>query len=143
MTIRLSRLFSPASWRGVSKSYSALRRARKQYVRGENEAALRSLEECLGRMSVVPFEYTAFHAGLLVLNHRYAEAARLYRHVLTATEGDSRQRSRYAAAVSRYYLSLIDEGSDALDRWREAKAQQPRRGVGWKYLGLPSTPVLH
>ena len=127
-------------WRAFSKSAPALFRAREEYVRGDMKAALTSFEEFLASTPDLPPDYQAFHAALLVLNHRSADAAQLYRELI-AHSNDRRQRVRYAAAVARFYLALIDEEPDALERWREAKALQPSKGKTWKYYGLPDTPV--
>jgi hypothetical protein len=140
MALPLTRLLSPAFWRALSKSAPALFRARKQYVRGEVKAALESFEEFLASTPDLPPDYRAFHAALLVLNHRSADAARLYEDLL-AYSTDHRQRVRYAAAVARFYLTLINKEPDPPERWREAKALQPRKGNDWKYYGLPETPI--
>jgi tetratricopeptide (TPR) repeat protein len=104
------------------------------------EAALDSFEEFLAFTPDLPPDYQAFHASLLVLNHRSDDAVSLYRDLL-AYSTDRRQRVRYAAAVARFYLALVDKEPEALERWREAKALQPRKGNDWKYYGLPETPI--
>src|SRR4249919_1542962 len=98
MTVHLMRLLSPAFWRAFSKSTPALLRARKEYVQGDVKAALKSFEEFLTSTPDLPPDYQAFHAALLVLNHRSADAARLYKELLVRSN-DRRQRVRYAAAV--------------------------------------------
>ena len=140
MTVHLMRLLSPAFWRAFSKSTSALFRARKEYVQGDVKAALESFRAFQASTPNLPPDYQAFHAALLVLNHRSADAAGLYKELLVHSD-DRRQRVRYAAAVARYYLALIEEGPDALERWQEARALQPSKGKAWKYYGLPDTPV--
>jgi tetratricopeptide (TPR) repeat protein len=140
MAVHPIRLLSPSFLRAVSKSAPALIRARKEYVEGDAKSALASFEEFLAATPDLPPDYQAFHAALLVLNHRSADAARLYKELLVHSN-HRRQRVRYAAAVAGYYLALIEEKPDALERWHEARALQPTKGEAWKYYGLPDVPL--
>jgi tetratricopeptide (TPR) repeat protein len=144
MVKRLARLLSPSTWKALSRSAPALLGALKQYSHGQDEAALRSFEECLRWMPRVPADYLAFHANLLVLNRRSPDAAHVFKQVLTSTSDDCGLRSRYAAAYARYYLALIERTDEALalNRWQEARDLQPAKGFASKYLRLPDPPVL-
>jgi len=141
---QLTRLLSPSTWKVVSRSAPALLDALKQYRRGQDEAALRSFEECLRWMPKVPADYLAFHANLLILNRRSPDAAKVLREVLTSTSDDRDQRSRYAAAYAEYYLALIERADEAtsLSRWQEARDLRPAKGFASKYLTLPDPPVI-
>lgn len=136
MGLPLSSLLRPSFWRRFSKSAPALFRAREQYRRGDVKGALQSYEEFATWTPDLPPDYEAFHAALLVLNHRSDEARKVYAQLL-AHSTDRKQRVRYAAAVARFYLAAMTDDHNVSELWREAKALQPAKGKTWKYYGLP------
>ena len=114
---------------------SALQSARA-IRRGHVKGALQSYEEFATWTPDLPPDYEAFHAALLVLNHRSDEARKVYAQLL-AHSTDRKQRVRYAAAVARFYLAAMTDDRNVSKLWHEAKALQPAKGRSWKYYGLP------
>lgn len=144
MAIRLLRILSPRFWRAAFKSSPALLKALKAYRERDDKVALASFEEALRWMPDASADHMAFYATLLILNHRSADAARIFEQIIAGQFRPLRSSrgSQYPTLYSRYYLALINRSQDVERCWRRAKELQPESGFGARYLGLPDIAVV-
>lgn len=132
---RLLRLFSPSIWRALWRGVPNLFEAISHFEQAEYEAALQAFDGVLNCLPEPTADYLAFHAYLLLLNGS-PDTLGAWQQVVDLAQRDSSRRSRYAAAVGRYYLATLAGSREAFQHWREAHDLQPTRGVA-AYIRIP------
>jgi len=139
VTIRLSRLFEPHTWRAAT----AYLRAMWAHQKGDHPAALANFEKVLRCARLRTSEHMAFYAVLMGLSKRPArESLQIFIRVAAGEFRSDTADSRYAEALAHYWVAFLIGRADVLDRWLDAYKLRPNKGFAARELPLPDNPLL-
>lgn len=138
VTREILNIFKLRNWRAAA----ALSKALLAYERGLYVPALTHWERGIQVERLRTSEYMTFYALLMALNKRPAkEGLDIFRRVAAGEFRGDRPESRYAEALSNYWLAYLTGRSDIFERWLDAHKLRPSSGWVARALTLPKNPV--